>query len=156
MPSANHKQDPSSTHSPASPALTSPLPSPVKQIRTSNFQSIAHIRFHHGIINFSIHLTIRGRPTTLSHSSGLIHDRWSFESTIPLSDNTIRTRQQKKKCYSWSKDNVSGGAKVEDKKKHGRVVARIMGILLDFQGTRLERQEGWEEVMMPIVYIPIP
>ncbi|GIZ38473.1 hypothetical protein CKM354_000189000 [Cercospora kikuchii] len=136
----------------SSPHIPSFLSSkPILQIRTSTAQPIAHIRFHHGIITSSIDLTIRGRPTTLTHSSGLIHDRWNFESIIPVTDNTIRNRQQKKTTYFWSQDKASGGAKVEDKKKHGRVVARIVGDLLVFEGARLEREEGWEEVMVSAV-----
>lgn len=40
---------------------------------------------------------------------------------------------------------------MEDKKKHGRVVARIVGDLLVFEGARLEREEGWEEIMVSAV-----
>lgn len=40
---------------------------------------------------------------------------------------------------------------MEDKKKHGRVVARIVGDFLMFESARLEREEGWEEVMVSAV-----
>lgn len=100
---------------------------------------MGNIRFH-TLTTTSIDLTVNGRSTSLLHS-GLLHNRWGFQATtVPNSDAR----------WYWKKDKSTGGAKLEDSKKSGTVLARMKGDLLTFEQARLS-EASYDEVLLSAV-----
>ncbi|KAF7192424.1 hypothetical protein HII31_06456 [Pseudocercospora fuligena] len=106
--------------------------------RLSTNVPMGHIKFH-SMLSSDIELTINGRETTISHS--ILHNRWAFRSTT--------CPNQDEKWY-WSKDKKTGGAKLEDNKKKGRVLAKMKGDLLTFEAGRMS-DSNYEEILLSAV-----
>lgn len=52
--------------------------------------------------------------------------------------------------WFWSRDKITGGARLEDSKKHGNLLARMKGDILTFEMARLTR-ESYDEVLTSAV-----
>ncbi|KAK3705349.1 hypothetical protein LTR37_013322 [Vermiconidia calcicola] len=108
-------------------------------IKTETALSIGNVRFHTRTSN-NIDLTVNGQETSISHS-GFMHNRWGFQPT------TCRATAEK---WYWRKDRKTGGAMLEDAKRHGHVLARMKGDLLTFEKARLS-QESRDEIVMSAI-----
>lgn len=107
--------------------------------RSSNGTLMGQVRFH-TLTSSSIDLTVNGRGTSISHS-GFIHNRWGFQST---------TCVNKEEIWYWKKDKETGGARLEDSKKNGHLLAKMKGDLLTFEKGRLG-QASYEEVLLSAI-----
>lgn len=124
---------------------TSNLPSflatkPILTIRrASTGLPVATIRFH-SLTSNDIEVTVNGRETSLANI-GFLHKRWTFTPTI------IANAAEK---WTWKKDRQTGGAMLEDAKKHGRVLARMKGDRLTVERAGLSN-EIYDEIVISAV-----
>lgn len=88
----------------------------------------------------TIDLTIYGLETSLAQE-GIIRSRWVFESTTSMTGGTK---------WFWKKDRSTGGAMLEDAKRHGNVLARMKGDLLTFEKGRLSTK-SYDEIVVSAV-----
>ncbi|KAK4493713.1 hypothetical protein PRZ48_014898 [Zasmidium cellare] len=112
---------------------------PLLTVTRTNGVPMGTVRFH-SLTSNSIDLTVNGRGTSISHS-GLIHNRWGFQST---------TRPNLDERWYWKKDKITGGAKLEDSKKGGHTLAKMKGDLLTFESGHLS-EASYDEVLLSAV-----
>jgi hypothetical protein len=109
----------------------------VKCTRASTNTELGTIQFH-SLSSSTIDLTIHGRATALQHS-GWVHHRWGFRTTTTTSGT-----------WYWKQDKRGRGAKLEDSKSDGRVLARIKGDVLTVEAPGLG-PESCDEVLVSAV-----
>lgn len=112
---------------------------PLVTVTRVNGVPLGNIRFH-TLTSNNIDLTVNGRTTSISHS-GLLHNRWGFQST---------TKPNLQERWYWKKDKITGGAKLEDSKKSGNTLAKMKGDLLTFEKGNLS-DASYDEVLLSAI-----
>nr|POF13104.1 hypothetical protein CFP56_10252 [Quercus suber] len=129
---------------------TSNLPSflstkPILTVRrASTGLPVATIRFHNLTSN-DIEVTVNGRETSLANT-GFLHKRWTFTPTT----TTTTLPSHGAERWIWKKDRQTGGAVLEDAKKHGRVLARMKADQLTPERAGLSN-ESYDEIVISAI-----